>query len=114
VKRPGYWTVVEKSRAACVAAVETYNRASSSYREETFAILMVNAWELLLKARILKENGGRRSAIYAYEQKPRKDGKPGKRKTVRRGRSPAPAVVVAEQEKAEGATAPKVSGGVFD
>jgi len=69
IKRRTYWTVVKKSRAACVAAVETYNRASSPYREETFSILMINAWELLLKARVMKENAGKRSSIYAYEPK---------------------------------------------
>jgi hypothetical protein len=57
-----YWSLVEKSRAACVAAVETYNRASAPYREENFAIIMINAWELLLKARIIKENGGKVSS----------------------------------------------------
>jgi hypothetical protein len=93
MKRPGYWTLVEKSRAACVAAVETYNRASSPYREESFAILMINAWELLLKARILKENSGKWSSIYAYELKARKNGKPGKRLRVRRGRSGAPLTI---------------------
>ena len=45
MRPPAYQALVEKSRAACVAAVETYNRASAPYREENFAILMINAWD---------------------------------------------------------------------
>lgn len=93
MKRPSYWSLVEKSRAACVSAVETYNRASSLYREESFAILMINAWELLLKARVMKENGGKRASIHAMQSKPRKDGKPSKRKTVMLSRSGAPLTI---------------------
>ncbi len=40
---------------------------------------MINAWELLLKARIIQENKGKVSAIYTYEPVMKKDGKPGKR-----------------------------------
>lgn len=67
MRKPKYWPLVEKSRSACIAAIETYNRASVQYREETFAILMINAWELLLKARVMKENGGKVSSIHAYK-----------------------------------------------
>src|SRR5271154_4163360 len=45
---------LEKAHAAITSAVEIYNKPAFGYREETFAILAVNAWELLLKARILK------------------------------------------------------------
>jgi len=37
-----------------LAAIEVYNKPIFEYREETYAILAVNAWELLLKARILQ------------------------------------------------------------
>lgn len=67
MRKPKHWPLVEKSRSACLAAIETYNRASVQYREETFAILMINAWELLLKARVMKENGGKVSSIHAYK-----------------------------------------------
>ncbi|NIK40954.1 hypothetical protein FHY12_003279 [Xanthomonas arboricola] len=46
---------LEKSHAAMLAAIEVYNKPTFSYREETFCILAVNAWELLLKAKMLKE-----------------------------------------------------------
>ena len=87
---PAYQALVEKSRAACIAAVETYNRASAHYREENFAILMINAWELLLKARVIKENGGKLSSVYARDSVKLKDGKNGKRKKVRLTRYGSP------------------------
>jgi hypothetical protein len=90
MRRPAYQALVEKSRAACVAAVETFNRASAPYREENFAILMINAWELLLKARIIKENGGKISSVYAREHIKLKNGKYGKRTKVRLTRYGSP------------------------
>jgi hypothetical protein len=33
-----------------VAAIEIYNKPRFEYRDEVFAILLLNAWELLLKA----------------------------------------------------------------
>jgi EC042_2821-lke REase/Protein of unknown function (DUF3644) len=38
-----------------VSAIEVYNKPRSEYRDETFSILLINAWELLLKA-ILSKN----------------------------------------------------------
>lgn len=40
-----------KAESAMAAAIEIFNKPSFSYREETFVILMLNAWELLLKAK---------------------------------------------------------------
>lgn len=90
MRRPAYQALVEKSRAACVAAVETYNRASAPHREENFAILMINAWELLLKARVIKENGGKLSSVYARDSVKLKNGRYGKRKKVRLTRYGSP------------------------
>ena len=45
--------MLEKSINAIIAAIEVYNKPSFAYREESFSILDTNAWELLLKARIL-------------------------------------------------------------
>jgi len=39
-----------------VSAIEIYNKPRSEYRDETFSILLINAWELLLKA-VLSKNG---------------------------------------------------------
>jgi EC042_2821-lke REase/Protein of unknown function (DUF3644) len=42
------------STAAMVAAVEVYNKPRFEYRDEVVVILMMNAWELLLKAIVSK------------------------------------------------------------
>ncbi|GGA85883.1 hypothetical protein GCM10011369_29900 [Neiella marina] len=49
--------LVGRSLDAFTLALEVYNRPSMKNRVEAFAILMVNAWELLLKAEILKVSG---------------------------------------------------------
>ena len=36
-----------------MAAIEIYNNPDFLYREEAFAVLAVNGWELLLKAKCL-------------------------------------------------------------
>jgi len=43
------------SIAAILAAIEIYNKPQMFYRNECFSILLVNAWELLLKA-VLSKN----------------------------------------------------------
>lgn len=48
------------SKAAILAAIEIYNKPQIKYRDECFTILLVNAWELLLKAIISK----RKQRIY--------------------------------------------------
>lgn len=90
MRHPAYWALVEKSRAACIAAVETYNRASAFYREESFAILMINAWELLLKARIIQESGGKASVLYEKQTKKKRDGSLSKVRSVKLTRSGLP------------------------
>jgi len=50
-----YRRLRDSSTSALVAAVEVYNKPAMLYREESFVILLVNAWELLLKA-ILRKN----------------------------------------------------------
>ena len=49
-----YSLLLEKSIQAVLSAIELYNKPVFSYREESFSILMVNAWELLLKAKKAK------------------------------------------------------------
>ena len=48
--------IVEKSLNATLAALEIYNKPECNYREENFCILIVNAFELLFKAKIIKDN----------------------------------------------------------
>lgn len=74
MKNPRYKRLVEKSVGAALSAIEIYNKPDFKYREETFAILMINAWELLLKAKIIRENNGKLDSIYEFQKKKGKDG----------------------------------------
>ncbi len=56
--------LLDKSIDAYVLALETINRLSVTYRVETFAYLICNAWEVLLKARILDQSKNRQSIYY--------------------------------------------------
>jgi hypothetical protein len=49
---------------AAVAAIEIYNKPTFSYREEAFALLMTNAWELLFKAKWLLDRGEAIESLY--------------------------------------------------
>lgn len=58
--------LAEKSLQAAVAAIEIYNKPNFSYREEAFALLMSNAWELLLKAKWLIDHAEHSDAIFEF------------------------------------------------
>ena len=49
--------LAENSLSALLGAVEIYNKPMMSYRDEVTVMLVVNAWELALKA-ALRQNGG--------------------------------------------------------
>lgn len=68
--------LVDKSIAAMVAAIEVYNKPDFKYREEAFAVLAINAWELLLKAKWLKDHGNKMRSLYVTEKRIRPNGKP--------------------------------------
>lgn len=53
--------LVDNSLAAMLSAVEVYNKPQMTYRDEVTVILVVNAWELALKATLRQEN---RSIFY--------------------------------------------------
>lgn len=57
--------MLDKSEEAFLMAIEIYNKPTISYRLEGFSFFICNAWELLLKAKMLKEN----EKIY-YQDKP--------------------------------------------
>ena len=48
--------MLEKSQEAFLLAIEIYNKPTIKYRLEGFAFFICNAWELLLKSYILKNN----------------------------------------------------------
>lgn len=76
-----------KAEAALLAAIELYNKPDFRYREEAFAILALNAWELLLKAKLLRESGNSPTALFLYEKRQTKKGTPSTKLYVRRNRT---------------------------
>lgn len=42
--------LLKNAEAALLPSIEIYNKPTFAYREETFAILALHAWELLIKA----------------------------------------------------------------
>src|SRR5260370_41053913 len=52
--------LVRNAKSALLAAIEIYNKPGFQYRDECFVILLLNAWELYLKALISKN----KSSIY--------------------------------------------------
>lgn len=56
------------AESALLAAIEVYNKPLVAYREQTLALLLVNAWELLLKARVLQLNDNRLPSIYRRQR----------------------------------------------
>ena len=55
--------------SALLAAIEIYNKPTVEYREQTLALLITNAWEILLKARLVQLAGGKIKAIYKRDSK---------------------------------------------
>ena len=76
-RKPRHTYLLEKSVNAVISAIEIYNKPDFKYREESFSILMVNAWEILLKAKIVYDNSNNLKSIYLADRSAkRKDGQP--------------------------------------
>ena len=93
MKPPIYQKLFEKSVAAITSAVEIYNKPAFRYRDETFALLALNAWELLLKARVVQINGGKQKAIFIYEKRKTKTGAFSSKEYLKRSRSKNPLTI---------------------
>ena len=76
---PTYKSLLDKSVSSMLSAIEIYNKPNFQYREESFSILAVNSWELLLKAYILRLNRFRKKSIYVMKPKINKNGSESKR-----------------------------------
>lgn len=87
MKRNRSNTFLQKSLEAARAAIELYNKPVFPYRNESFSILMINAWELLLKAKKLKDNNNKMASIYIKERIKTKKGAPAKKEKYKRNRS---------------------------
>lgn len=90
MRPPVHLRFVDKAAAAMTSAVEVYNKPSFTYREETFAILSLNAWELLLKAKVLKDAGNDLKSLRVYEPRKIKSGKTSKKLYFKRNRAGNP------------------------
>lgn len=82
--------LLDKSIAAMVSAIEIYNKPDFLYRGETFSILAINGWELLFKAKFLKDNHNRMRSLYIMEPQKNKDGSKSKRRKIKLTRSGNP------------------------
>lgn len=82
--------MLEKSISAMLSAIEIYNKPDFKYREETFSVLCINAWELLLKAKVLNLSANKVTSLIAMEYKTLKDGSKSKKKHKKTNRSGNP------------------------
>lgn len=81
---------LHKAEAALLSAIEVYNRPTFAYREETFAILALNAWELLFKAKMLAEHSNNARCLRVLERRELSPGRMSKKLYLKRNRSGAP------------------------
>ena len=79
--------LLDRSIAAMSAAIEIYNKPHFPHRLETFTILAINGWELLLKSRWLTLHQNKPNSLFVYENKKTKDGSKSKKRTIRKTRS---------------------------
>lgn len=70
-----------------LSAIELYNKPNFEYRDESFSILAVNAWELLLKAYLLKICKYNPSSIFEFENVIKKNGQKSLRKKPKKNRA---------------------------
>ena len=63
-----YNDLVDNSLAAALSSIEIYNKPDFKYREEIFTVLIINAWELLLKAKILKDANNDIKSLYVPDK----------------------------------------------
>ena len=64
--RGSYRHLLGNAKSAILGAIEIYNKPHFTYRDECFVILLLNAWELLLKALVSKN---RKSIFRPKERK---------------------------------------------
>ncbi len=76
--------LLDRSIAAMIAAIDVYNKPDFRYRAESFVILAINAWELLLKGKWLHDHHNKISSLYVRE------GKGETRKRIKKSRSGNP------------------------
>lgn len=88
-----YRSLLDKSINSMLSAIEIYNKPNFSYREETFAILAVNAWELILKAYLLKKCSYKMQNLYIMEPVLKLNGEKSTRKKPKLNRANNPITI---------------------
>lgn len=73
-----------------LSSIEIYNKPDFKYREETFSVLCINAWELLLKAKVLNLSGNKLAALFVMEYKILRSGEKSKYKHPKKNRAGNP------------------------
>lgn len=73
-----------------LSAIEIYNKPDFKYREETFSVLCINSWELLLKSKVLNLASNKIASLYAMEYKTLQNGKKSTRRRPKKNRSGNP------------------------
>jgi len=64
-----YSFLLDHSVNMALSAIEVYNKPDFKDREQVFSILIIAAWESLLKAKILRDNKNRLSSLYIPSKK---------------------------------------------
>ncbi len=82
--------LTDRAIAAMSAAIEIYNKPVFPYRGESFAILAVNGWELLLKAKWLGLHQNKEASLYVRSYKRNANGELSKKSYIRKTRSGTP------------------------
>lgn len=57
----------DHSLGMALAAIEIYNKPNFNNREQIFSILMISAWESLLKSKIVKDHSNHLNSIYVKQ-----------------------------------------------
>lgn len=84
---------LETSIAVMISAIEVYNKPDHKYREESFSILALNAWEIFFKAKILLEKKNGLKSLYVYSNNILKDRSKGKRRVIKKNRCNNPMTI---------------------
>src|ERR1700730_3931059 len=79
--------LLDNEEAALISAIEIYNKPTFAYREETFAILALNAWELLLKAKLLQIHRNKLRCLHIYSTRELAPGRMSKKEYAKRNRT---------------------------
>lgn len=82
--------LVDRAVSAMMAAIEIYNKPNFEYRDETFSILCVNAWELAIKAKWLSDHDNKLHSLYVMQPVKKKNGENSKRSIPKPTRSGNP------------------------